>query len=449
MKTIKILALTMVTTLTLGGCNKILDVEPTQSISADEAIKDKTGVQRAIIGAYNILQSSGYYGRTYVINGDLASNNLIWTGTTLSYGQVNNHTIPADNGIVESIWSAIYDGINRVNNILEKIPSITDMTQAERNNFLGECYFLRGLFHFDLVRLYGEVPIKTKPTSGTDPAQLYVFRDPVADVYQQVLSDLSQAESLLPPTSNIGYANAYAAKALMARVYLYQYHLTNDPAIADSAVLKATEVLQSGKYSLVPDFGELFESDANSESIFEVPFSAQDKNLLAYYYFPRVMTGRYEIAPSDTLISSFEPNDVRDTVSIKYDGDNLPYGDKYRDILSGTDRVYILRLAEMYLIRAEANACMEKSSGQIISDLNAIRLRAKVPEVTTNDYTELRWFTLRENQHEFAFEGHWWFDLVRTGNATTVLDIKDWQTLFPIPQSERNANPNMTQNTGY
>jgi hypothetical protein len=445
-----LIIVTLISALFQTSC-ELLDPKPTNAITSADAIKDQNGVNKAIIGCYSALQYSTYYGRNYVVMGDITTNNLVWTGTSPDYNQINNNSILADNLIVRDIWSAIYDAINRVNNVITILPDIS-MSQSSKDNAYGECYFLRALSHYNLVRLWGAVPIKTIPTTG-NLAELQVPRDPVDAVYKQVISDLTQADAKLPDENAIGRATKAAAKALLARVYLNRYNLFKDAADLDKAIDFSAQLISSTKFSMVNDFNNLFNPEANTESIFEITFNAQDPNSFAVYYFTKLLAGRYEFAPTDTLINSFEPNDLRKTSCIAFDAAGSPYGYKYRDMVTGSDRVYLFRLAEMYLIRAEANTYKQAPIAEIQSDINVIRKRAGLSDTDASTYAALFLAIEKECKHEFAFEGHRWFDLTRTDRAIWVLPniISKNQYLFPIPQSElqTNTNPGMVQNPGY
>ncbi|MCX6267370.1 MAG: RagB/SusD family nutrient uptake outer membrane protein [Bacteroidetes bacterium] len=434
--------------LTSISCTKMLDVQPTASVSTEQAIKDKEGVDKAITGAYYSLHDVGNYGRNKVIVEDLAADNLNWTGTTRDYQQIGENLIASDNAIIDGIWTSNYDCINRVNNVLVRIADI-DMSVAERNKYTGDALFLRALSHYNLLCYFGAIPIKTKPT--LDLSTINQARNSVLEVYTQIVADLLQAEMLLPAPANraLGWASSLSATALLARVYLSAFQYSNDPSIAAMAKAKAEEVINSGDYTLAPAYIDLFNGNT-TESIFEVVFDAQNYNRLAQYFFPVSLTGRYEVSPPAAFVQSFHATDaVRYDASITFDAKNLPYGIKYKDYTSGTDRVYVLRLAEMYMIRAEALAWSNGSIEDIRNDINTLRIRSGLPTTTATSYDELKLAIEGERRHEFAFESQRWSDLVRTKRATTVLGIAEKYTLFPIPLSELQTNTLMTQNPGY
>lgn len=443
----KILFLFFSLSFGLVACQKVLDVNPVDYIPADQAIKDKAGVQHAIIGAYNGLQAVGLYSRNMVAVGDLAADNLTWTGTMLEYGQIEDKPIPAENSIVDGMWAANYDGINRVNYILYQLPTIADLSQAEFDEYVGEALFIRALLHFNLTVYFGGVPVKTLPT--TDLGSINVARNTLPEVYSQILADLIVAKAKLPKNKVTGRANAFSASALLAKVYLTLFQLSGIPASADSAIAEAGRVISEGGYSL-PAFGTLYDpASPTSESIFEIVYDAQNYNRLAQYFYSRDLSGRYEFAPTEGLIQSFETNDQRLASTVAYDKNNKPYGIKYNEVAAGNDRVYVFRLAEMYLIRAEALAYSNGDITAIQEDINIVRNRAGLPNTTAADIAGLKQAIEDECRHEFAFEGHRWPDLVRTNRAATVLGINPDFMLFPIPLSELQTNDLMVKNPGY
>ena len=442
----KILHILIVFALATTSCTKMLDIQPTASVSTDQAIKDESGVNKAITGAYYSLHDVGNYGRNHVIVEDLAADNLTWTGTTRDYLQIDQNQIASDNGIIDGIWTSNYDCINRVNNVLARIGSI-DMSTDKRNLYTGDGLFLRALSHFNLLCYFGGIPIKTQPT--LDLSNINQARNSVAEVYTQVIDDLLQAEKLLPATRSLGWASSFSATALLARVYLSQFQYTGDLGIAVLAKTKADEVINNGGFILAPAYADLFNGNT-TESVFEVVFDAQNYNRLAQYFFPVSLTGRYEVSPPAAFVDGFHASDTtRFDASITFDANNLPYGIKYKDVSGGTDRVYVLRLAEMYMIRAEAQAYSNGNIDDIRSDINTLRLRSGLPTTTATTYDELKLAIEGERRHEFAFESQRWSDLVRTKRATTVLGIDVKYTLFPIPLSELQTNTMMTQNPGY
>lgn len=425
---------------------EVLDVEPQNSIPADQAFNDKSGIEKGIFGAYSSFQSLSYYGRTYGIFADLSADNLghPTDATATEYAEVDNNHILPENGSVANIWAACYDGINVANNVIEKVPGMDDMSDAEKNQALGELYFIRALNHFNLLVYFGGVPIKTTPTIGL--SDLNIPRSSADQVYAQIINDLNfAAENLQASTSLKIRATKYAAVALLARVYLYK----GDYPMASQM---ASKVIDEGGYTLLDNYADIF-TDGSAESIFEIDFNALDRNRIAEYNFPKSLNGRREVEPTQNLLDAYEVGDERYNASIAFDGSGLAYPIKYDDLNTGAENVIILRLAEMYLIRAEAEARNNGDITAIQDDIAKIRERAGLPNTSASSYADLLVTIEKEQRIEFAFEGHRWFDLVRNDRAVAVLPNVSSvnQTLFPIPSEElqTNNNPGMYQNPGY
>ncbi|TVQ09694.1 MAG: RagB/SusD family nutrient uptake outer membrane protein [Bacteroidetes bacterium] len=451
----KLLYITAIFAFLWVSCD-ILDVNPQHSIPADAAINNRNDVIRAVNGCYDAFQAAGYYGRNYIAVGDLSADNLIWSGTTAGYNQIDNNSILSDNVVVEGIWASIYSALNRVNNVLDRVPEINDsnFSQQERDEIMSEMYFLRALAHYDLMRLFGGVPLRTRAARPTEE-DLNISRSSMEDVFAQIFEDLESAAAHIPGTIVRGKASEAAVHALKARVSLHFYYFNpaQNSAFLETARNAATKAINEFNLSLESDFAYLFSGNNNTESIFEIEFNEQDRNRLAEYFLPTAISGRYEFAPDSTLVENYEPADTRLDASIAF-ASGAPYAIKYSDIETGTDNVYVLRLAEMYLVRAEANALLNEDASIILDDLNAVRERAELaPSTTTNPETLL--LEIEEQRRlEFAFEGHRWFDLVRTGRAVDVLEgiTNTNQTLFPIPLNEILANDAIgeeDQNPGY
>ncbi|MEO6346917.1 MAG: RagB/SusD family nutrient uptake outer membrane protein [Aquaticitalea sp.] len=439
----KIILIVMVL-MTAMSCNT-LEVEPQNSIPAEQAFQTKDDIDRGILGAYASFQSLSYYGRTYNIFSDLSADNLSHPidATATAYAEVDNNNILPENGSVGGIWAICYDGINVANNVIAKVPTIEDMTEEERNEALAELYFIRGLNHFNLLNYFGAIPLKLTPTVGV--TELDAPRNPVIEVYAQIIEDLTFASVYLPSGGDKTRATKYAAKAILARVFLYKKDYAQ-------AAATATEVIEDGGYTLLDNYADVFAGDASSESIFEIYFSQTERNRIAEYNFPHSLNGRREVGPSESLLAAYETNDERYDASIAVEGAEA-YAIKYDDLSLGADNVIVIRLAEMYLIRAEANANLNGDINAIKSDINKIRQRANLNDTTATTYPQLLTVIEKERRVEFAFEGQRWFDLVRTGRAIEVLPNVNStnQTLFPIPSDEiqTNNSPGLIQNPGY
>lgn len=437
-------ALSFLLLIGISGCN-VLDVEPSSEITAEEAFTNASDIEKGIIGSYSELQSLSYYGRNYLIFADLAADNLAHPSdaTSSDYAEIDNNVILSDNSSVEGIWSSIYSAINVANSIIAKVPGMSDMTDDEKAAALGELYFLRALNHFNLMNYFGAIPIKTEPTVGT--TNLDVARNDTSEVFASIISDLTYAQSALnADASTKTRATKYAAAALLARVYLYQKNYT-------AAYESANDVIINGGYTFLNNYSDIFADDGSAETIFEVAFDEDDYNRIPEYNFPKTLNGRGEVDPDDDLIDAFSEDDLRYSASIAYSG-SYAYATKYSDLSTGAENVIVLRLAEMYLIKAEAEAHLSTGTvADVQKQVNYIRNRAGLANTEANTMAELILAIENERRFEFAFEGHRWFDLVRTNRAVEVLPYvtQSYQQLFPIPLSELNTNEKMTQNTGY
>ena len=432
--------------LLTSACESNLDLRPKMQVSADEAFSNKENVYAALLGCYDGLQLQHYYGRNLIIVGDIASDNTVADGTKVEYYDMDKNSLLANNILVEGIWADIYLAINRANYMLFKLEGVTFLSDAEKKDYQGQLRFLRALHYFNLVRLYGAVPLKLLPTLDDLP-DYFLPRSSVEDVYNQIIADLEFARLNILNT-NPEKASVLAATALLASVELSMGNTTSAREYAN-LVLQAVPVLETS-------YKDLFTagSEPGSEILFYCPFSASDKNRLAEYNYPQTLGGRHENAPAVVLIN-MDTNDQRKPLIASHYSSKY-YSTKYSDLTTGSDRVIVLRTAEMYFIRAEANYQLDSLANQpeILSDINAIRSRAGLEPVTSGTIKSLRGIIEREKQLEFAFEGKRWFDLIRTNRAIALVPTvtQPYQMLFPIPLSEILANPNIDvedQNEGY
>ncbi|MCC5920009.1 MAG: RagB/SusD family nutrient uptake outer membrane protein [Cyclobacteriaceae bacterium] len=426
----------------LGACD-ILDLEPQQSIPAESAVVDRQGVERALLGCYSIMQGGSYYGGNFLIVGDLASDNADATATGQSILQIGNNAIVSDNTIVEGMWNTMYSGINRVNTLLQTMEGIDELSDNFRNTTRGELLFLRALHHFNLVLLFGDVPIATRPTLTVADIE-DLPRRPISEVIEVILEDLEDAEELMSPSTQKARASQGAASALLARVHLYA---ENFQLAADYA----NKTIEEYGYQLEDNFTDLFPAASSSESIFEIFFNEQDRNRIAQTWAPISLQGTNEVSESASLVAAFSDEDDRRDVTL-WPGSG-PYAVKYRDIANGTDRVYVVRLAEMFLIRAEARARGNIGiPSEIRQDIDRLRNRAGLENIAAS--VDLIDAIENERRLEFAKEGHRWFDLIRLNRAIDRIETVNStnQLLFPIPLTEIIVNSEISQsdqNPGY
>ncbi|WP_321436367.1 RagB/SusD family nutrient uptake outer membrane protein [uncultured Bacteroides sp.] len=436
--------------LLLSSCSNILDLEPEQSVSNASAVVDKKSAEAALAGAYDKLQSGNYYGSEFVAAIYLAGNDVTWTGSLNYYRAFNNHSYQSDNTTINTVWYAIYATLNAANQVIDKTSALSSqvLPDTDKNRIVGEAYFIRALSLFDLGRTWGNVPIITK---GTITAHDFdgVKQSTQAEVYQQVITDLQTALSLLPEKTDRSRATKNTARALLARVYLYAENW--DKAEEYSSLL----IADTNDYQLV-DYSSFFKNKQTKESIFELLYTTSDKNTHAAYWLASANGGRHEWAPSESLVALLGNSEIGGTRKALYSDLSTALNPKFYVgnlywRTTGDDPAYILRISEQYLIRAEARA--KKTTPDItgaLNDLNAVRLRAQVKVLTGLSQSETILAIENERRVEFPFEPHRWFDLVRTKRAGTVLGVTDsdkW--VYPIPYNDIQADSDLKQNPSY
>lgn len=486
--------------LTLGllsGCGeKFLDEKPRDLITTENFYRTEADAIQATNAAYAQLNRGGQYNYALWGIGEIMSDNSFTGGGGGGDGaeeiQLDQFNIPTSNPMVTRLWSGSYVGIGSANLVLQKVPGIASMSEAIRKRCLGEAAFLRAKYYFDLVRAFGDVPLILTPPASPAEARA-IPRTPAAQVYAQIVTDLTNAIANLPETysgNDLGRATKWAATGLLAKVYLTQ---GNMPLAAQ----RAREVIASGKYSLWADYGDNFKvaNENGKESLFEVQFV----NGLNEYTFdglgfvgneffgPRgqglVPQGGYGFnIPEKEFVDGYETGDKRRDVTIWKPGDAYPAGSASASqpaSLPGSPYGYnckkwfvgkvntnvwdsplnfpVLRLAEVYLILAEAVG----PTAEGLEAVNKVRRRAfglDINATSAKDFTAATPnFTAavqRERRYELAFEDDRWFDLKRQGKllnnpALLAKGIKPFNIVLPIPQAERDANPSLTQNDGY
>lgn len=446
----KLIPVLLLASVVMASCSKELDTTPTQSIDATAALATSNDVQVALVGAYAALGSADLYGGRAFVGPDLLgdADEVSWNGTYQGFTQIYNKAIPVDNNFVASTWLAGYACINDVNNVLG---AINVVSESAKDRVQGEAEFIRGSVYFDLVRLFGKayndgnpstnlgVPIVLTATKSVSAASK-VSRNNVAAVYTQVINDLKDAEAKLPPTNGF-YASRYSAAAMLARVYLQKGDYTN-------AAIEANKVIASNKFSLMTNYYDVFPylyPPAPVANTSEDVFAMQVNTSSGFNGFQQFYSadGRGDITINDEHLNLYEMDD--DRANLFYTSGGSVFTGKW-DNLYGN--VHIIRLAEMYLIRAEANFRLNTSVGASpLSDVNLIRQRALLPDIASGSLTLDK--ILKERKLELAFEGFTLHDAKRLQKPVGILPYNSPKLVYPIPSREIIANPNLVQNEGY
>jgi hypothetical protein len=474
--------------LGLGSCSKdYLNLQPRNAVSTDTFYRNQTDANQATISAYSQIRGDGFYGHSLWMMDIMADNSFVGGGGAadgIEFQQLDNYSIPASNPITTTHFQRAYLGVGAANQVLARVPAV-DMDATLKNQYLGEAEFLRALYYFYLVRAFGDVPLVLTPAAS--PGEVAnVTRTPAAQVYAQIETDLKDAITKLPASysgEDLGRATKWAATGLLAKVYL-----TEGNKMADAATQAQAVIANSGK-SLWADYANNFklETENGQESLFEVqyksglnaytfdgPGSAINEFWGARFFGnPYVVTnGGYGFnIPEKEFVDGYEAGDKRKAVTVFVPGDKYPAGQvqpaslegdpngfNVRKFFAGTAstiwdsplNVPVLRLAEMYLIKAEALG----ATADGFAALNMVRRRAGLPDLSAANTTDYLGAVLKERRYELAFEMDRWYDLKRTNrllnNPNLVAKgIKSFNDQLPIPQTEIDVNPSLTQNKGY
>ncbi len=442
---------TLAVTFTLSSCEKFLEIDPRISTSDQVTINDENSAHTAVRGIYNQLQSDGYYGYTFQTIGFFSGDNIEYTGSQIVNQSLTNHSVRADLPALATAWTAIYNTINRANNVIAKVPALSvtpTFTDAVRNQLVGEAYFLRALSYFDLGRTWGGVQLVLVPTSSSNNLE-NLKRSSLADTYRQVLADLIKAEELLPNSTNRIRATRKTVWALRARYHLYREEWKE-------AITYASKLIDDkSNYNLLTPYSSFFADNASgtNESILELYYTTNVVNTQAYQWQPSTKGGVGWIRPSMGIVNLLNNKSIAGTrqsliSKVVLNGVDNWFGNLYYRT-NGTDPAFLIRIAELYLIRAEAYA-QDNDIAKSLADLNVIRKRADIQELNIADKATLLLAIEQENRIEFAFENHRWYDLVRTRRAKTVLGIdEDFRLLLPIPYAQILIDKNLEQNPQY
>ncbi|HEY4110538.1 RagB/SusD family nutrient uptake outer membrane protein [Puia sp.] len=469
-------------TAILPACNKTIDKNPISSLTTTNFYQTAKDAESGLTGAYNSLYQQ-YYIWDYQTNGDAQADNCYAGGNNPDNFAIDNFTLNALNGNVTRDWQGLYYGVANANAVLDNVPAINDVTwngNTRKQQILAEAKFLRALHYFNLVTTYGDVPLVI-----TNNGNVYPPRTAAATVYIQIENDLISADSSLLPASgsnpNSGRATQGSADALLAKVYAQQGKY-------DSCLIWCNKVLANNYYSLLPNYADLFDGNHKNtvESLFEIQHGSASgtTNYGPELLLPFSLTGdtwaKFNL-PTNDLIQAFrsENDTVRLDASVyfsvaadtsgaippPYTKFPVPFAYKWKQAAgyNSPDNQILIRLADIILLKAEA-LNQTGQPAQAIPLINQIRTRVHLPNTTAVTQTDVAAAILKERRLELALEGHRWLDLLRAG-ANYTISVMNSQVdpsgsplnyglttnklVWPVPQSERDLDVNLSQNPGY
>jgi starch-binding outer membrane protein, SusD/RagB family len=491
-KLVKKLAI-LFTVFSMVSCDGFLDRNPLDQVSEKTFYSTPEEANLAAMAMYAGLQSVNWHGKSWMIL-EIPSDNTTPGGNDPDFSPIDNFTISADNGPNAEFWTEHFRLVSMANQILKNVPAVV-MDPIAKNAILGEARFLRAYAYFDLVRIYGDVPIIKEVASIT--TDVFVGRDKVVDVYKFIEEDLLYAVSVLPltrPSTDAGRATLDAAKAVLAKVYLTLGR-------NDECMKVAKEIITGNRYKLVDVADNWLKdvSDNNAESVFEIQYvgcaSIGQGNALQAFFAPwgqgitknsdgwgsQVPTAPSVDNPGTTIKDAFTKEDKRRYHTYMQPLDEYPMINaadggyiypakgasrsaisiKKYVIGSGSDVCFMtspqnyhaIRYADVLLTFAEASCA--RSGGVSVSPdavkaFNDVRVRAGLSTVTSITSKDV----FDERRKEFAFENQRWFDLLRTGKVIETMrlhgkQMQNYHLLFPIPSQEIAINPKLKQNEGY
>lgn len=480
--TFKILLMIIMVTFAASCSKDFLEEIPRLSQPKEFSLSSYDGLQNATTGAYSLLCSYYWYGAGFVITADLKGG-IAKRGPMNSGRYVNEYLWNNTPTSTIGLWDDAYSTVARANNVINTINDgfkEAGVTKAQLDQLKGECLFLRALSHWDLVRIYSQ-PYSSGTENMGIPVVLktenaYPARNKVGEVYDRVVADLQEAISLLAVSNERGadgaWASKWAAKALLSKVYLYMGEWQNAADMATDVIANSGfELFTPADYTTWDNGGYWGSGGAGSEIIFQVDGSQGNTDhgsweALSYMVSP---DGYGDICASNDLLDLFEPGDVRAGLFVNpaahpADSWTLKYPGRLGSAPVLDFNTPVLRLSEMYLIRAEALLKGASVAGKTaLGDFNDLRNQRGLAEATTAPTIDDIYM---ERRRELCFEGNELFDLARTQRSLVRTDFKgsmrkdipfvpggtpvaNYLWAMPIPQSECDANVNMTQNPEY
>ena len=449
--------LVLMVILSLSCCSEFVEVPlPNSQLTGTTVFESELTANAAMAQIYAQLRDGGILSGlptgASVRMGLYADELQDYTNSTISL-PIYNNALTADNATVASLWTSSYSQIYNANSVIQGVENATGLPIAVKNRVSGEALFVRALVHFYLLQIYGSIPYIT----GTNyEINRKVTRNSPDEVYLAIAKDLENASTRLPEnysSSDRAKPNKMTAKALLARVYLYMNKNTE-------AANEATAVINSPLYAWETDLNKIFLRNGRT-TIWQLASATAVRNTNEGTTFIFVSGPPPVCALRTDFINAFETGDQRKvnwTKAVTTGLNTWYHPNKYKlrtATTSSQEYSIVLRLAEQYLIRAEARAKQGDLAGAK-EDLNKIRTTAGLPILTSISATEILFEIQKQRRFEFFTEhGHRFFDLKRSGTADAFLSISKpgWNStdvVWPIPELELNANPNLLpQNTGY
>ncbi|GAB3541188.1 RagB/SusD family nutrient uptake outer membrane protein [Pontibacter brevis] len=437
--------------LSLTACEDKLDIEPRGSISPEAVTPSDTEV--LLNGVYDGFQGgSSPYQYLAFLTDDLSADNLAYRATFFQHGEVDNNAIAANNLLIQYFWQGLYQGIYRTNFFLQTVESLDESTFSRperKKEVIAEARFLRAYGYYNLVTRWGGVPVLREPTSDK------VARNSEEEVWNFIIEDLTYAAENAGEFRSPAYASKAAAKALLARVYLANKNYAEAERLAE-------ELIADSNFQLSDNYDNIFTNKGNAEHIFHLNSTPNDGTSMSYFLIANVILpstgqqtngGRFELPIDNSLAAAFEAGDERKSTTLQpitFGGKDYNMAYKYRQSADGSDAWPVARIAEMYLISAEARAEQNDLEGAL-ERLNQVRETRGLRATDASSLAEFRLKIEQERRVELAVEGHRWYDLIRTGRALEVLpNVTDENQLkYPIPQAEMVVNDLLTPNPGY
>ena len=488
MKKIFIISIFTLAVFSFHSCSKFLDLKPVSngiaiSNSSSDSVLYKSAeqVEAALGGAYSDFKNE-YYELDYFVNGDAQSDDAYAGADNPANFQIDDFKIDATNSNVSRDWGYLYATIGKVNSLINNTNACPDpaLSTERKTQIIAEASFIRAYMYFQLVQLWGDVPLQLKEVktiSASNLAEIYPLlyppRTAKAQVFKQIIADLETALANVPAMAiNKGYVTKGAVNSMLAYVYA-----TQEPH--DWAkVSQYCDAVISGGFFLMPNYNDLWDNQHKNclESIFEINYTggATDGNWGSKMF--RGLDWKKFNIPSNDLVKAFddEKDTVRKNASIifldvtgkwadaNWPQNHYPFVNKYRNFNEGSDQNYIfIRLADILLLKAEALNEQGDFSGAAIL-VNQIRHRALLQDTPASNQDAMRLAIEKERRLELAFETHRWFDLKRTGRAIEVMNnaigpdgnkigynLTPNRLVWPIPQAELDKNKQLVQNAGY